>query len=92
VEANMTNHDLHAIYLAAYAEASHFRSGGLPALPANLASRIRRMLTVERTIEELARHDATNGTPARSRAAFERALVDGSRVLQATGSGHEVPA
>ena len=44
---------------------------------------------MERTIEELARHDATNGTPARSRAAFERALADGARVLggMSPGSG-----
>ena len=65
VEARMmTTHDLYAIYLVAYDEASHFRSGSLPAAPAGLASRLRRMLSVERTIEELARHDATNGTPS----------------------------
>jgi hypothetical protein len=88
----MTTHDLYAIYLVAYGEASHFRSGGLPAIPGGLASRLRRMLSVERTIEELARHDASNGTPIRSRAAFERALVDGAQVLQGLGPGHEVPA
>jgi hypothetical protein len=88
----MTTHDLYAIYLVAYGEASHFRSGGLPPAPAGLASRLRRMLSVERTIEELARHDATNGTPVRSRTAFDRALADGARVLQGIGPGREVPA
>jgi hypothetical protein len=56
----MTTHDLYAIYLVACGEASHFRSGGLPPAPSGLASRLRRMLSVERTIGELARHDATN--------------------------------
>ena len=88
----MTNHDLYAIYVTAYAETSHFRSGGPTGLPGGLASRLRRMLSVERTIEELARHDATNGTPARSRHAFERALLDGARVLQGMGPNSEVPA
>jgi hypothetical protein len=50
------------------------------------------MVSVEQTIEELARHEATNGTPVRSRAAFERALADGARVLRGVGSGREVPA
>ena len=88
----MTNHDLFAIYLLAYAESSHFRSGGLPSAPSRLASRFRQMISVEQTIEELARHEATNGTPVRSRAAFERALADGARVLRGVGPGREVPA
>jgi hypothetical protein len=88
----MTNHELYAIYLLAYADASHFRSGGLPSAPSRLASRLRQMISVEHTIEELARHEATNGTPVRSRAAFERALADGARVLGALGPGREVPA
>jgi hypothetical protein len=88
----MTNHELYAIYLLAYADASHFRSGGLPSAPSRLVSRLRQMISVEHTIEELARHEATNGTPVRSRAAFERALSDGARVLRALSPGREVPA
>jgi hypothetical protein len=88
----MTVQDLYAIYLRAYAEASHFHSGALPDAPSLLASRRRPMIPVERTIEELARHDATNGTPVRSRAAFERALADGARALHGMGSGREVAA
>jgi hypothetical protein len=90
----MTNHDLYAIYLLEYAEASHFRGGGLPGLPGvpgRLASRLRRMLSVERTIQELARNDATNGSPVRSRPAFEQALAQGARVLQGAAPGREVP-
>jgi len=88
----MTVHDLYAIYLLAYAEASHFHSGALPDGPSRLASRLRQRLSVERTIEELARHDATNGTPARSRNAFERALVEGARVLGGMSPGTGVAA
>jgi hypothetical protein len=87
-----TNHDLYAIYLFAYAEASHFRSGGMTGAPGRLASRLRQMISVERTIEELARHEATNGTPVRSRAAFERALAEGAHVLRSLSPGREVPA
>jgi len=88
----MTNHELYAIYLLAYADASHFRSGGLPSAPSRLASRLRQMISVEHPIEELARHEATNGTPVRSRAAFERALADGAHVLQGMSRGRAVPA
>jgi hypothetical protein len=88
----MTNHDLYAIYLAAYGEASHFRSGGSPGPAGGIASALRRMVSAARPIEDLARHDATNGTPPRSRAAFERALADGARVLQALAPGREAAA
>ena len=88
----MTVHDLYAIYLLAYAEASHFHSGALPSAPSRLASRLRQMISIEHTIEELARHDATNGTPVRARAAFERALADCARVLHGMSPGRAVPA
>jgi len=88
----MTVHDLYAIYLLAYAEASHFHSGALPNAPSQPASRLRQMISVEHTIEELARHEATNGTPMRSRAAFERALADCARVLHGMSPGRAVPA
>ena len=77
----MTSHDLYAVYASAYVELSHFESRRVPEVPPGLARRFRRLLTVERTIEELARHDATDGRPMRTRADFEVALRDGQRVL-----------
>jgi len=83
----MTSHDLYAIYAGAYAESSHFESGRLHDAPAGLARRLRRLLSVERTIEELARHDATDGRPMRTRTDFELALREGHRVLPGLVAG-----
>jgi hypothetical protein len=47
---------------------------------------LRSFLSAERTIEELARHDATDGKPMRSRAEFELALQAGQRVLPGLGA------
>jgi len=77
----MTSTDLYTIYVHAYAESSHFEGDRLPGPPAGLSLRLRRMLSVERTIVELARHDATNGTPRRTRGDFERTLHAGRRAL-----------
>ena len=77
----MTSSDLYPIYVQAYAESSHFEGDRMPLPPAGLGLRLRRMLTVERTIVELARHDATNGTPRRTRGEFERALHAGRHAL-----------
>lgn len=85
----MSSHDLYAIYAAAYAESSHFESGRAIDLPAGLARRLRRLLSVERTIEELARHDATDGRPMRTPAEFEAALHEGRRVLNGLGNAVE---
>ncbi len=82
----MTTNDLYAIYAGAYADASHFESRRLPEAPARLARQIRRLLSVERAIEELARHDATDGRPMRTRADFEGALRHGERVLDGLGA------
>ncbi|HET8724471.1 MAG TPA: hypothetical protein VFM53_09750 [Anaeromyxobacteraceae bacterium] len=77
----MTSADLYAIYVDAYAEASPF-AGERPARPpSGLRRRLRRMLFVERTIVELGRHDATNGSPRRSRDDFERTLLEGRQAL-----------
>jgi hypothetical protein len=81
----MSSHDLYAIYAAAYAESSHFESWRANDLPEGLARRLRRLLSVERTIEELARHDATDGRPMRTPAEFEAALREGRRVLNGLG-------
>jgi hypothetical protein len=82
----MTSHDLYDIYAAAYAESSHFESGRTPEAPVGLARRLRRFLSVERTIEELARHDATDGRSMRTRSEFELALREGQRVLPGLGA------
>jgi len=82
----MTSHDLYAIYAAAYAESSHFTSGHLPDAPPGLARRLRSFLSAERTIEELARHDATDGKPMRTRGEFELVLRTGGRVLPGLGA------
>jgi hypothetical protein len=78
---NVTSHDLYAIYAGAYAESSHFESRPALEVPRGLGTRLNRMLSLARTIEELARHDATNGTPMRTRSDFERTLQDGHRAL-----------
>jgi hypothetical protein len=77
----MTSHDLYAIYAASYAESSHFESGRPQAVPSGLAGRLRRLLSAERAIEELGRHDATDGRPMRSRSEFESALRHGRQGL-----------
>jgi hypothetical protein len=77
----MTSHDLYSIYAAAYAESSHFESGRQLPVPAGLAGRLRRLLSAERAIEELGRHDATDGRPMRSRTEFESALRHGRHGL-----------
>jgi hypothetical protein len=81
----MTSHDLYAIYAEAYVESSHFQTGHPLVAPPGLGRRLRRLLSAERTIEELARHDATDGRPMRNRAEFEKAVRDGQRVLPGLG-------
>ncbi len=85
----MTTHDLYAIYAAAYSESSHFESGRPPAPRPGLAGRIHRLLSVERAIEELGRHDATDGRPMRRRSEFENALRHGRQVLVGLGGALE---
>ena len=82
----MTSHDLYAIYAAAYAESSHFEDGRMPDAPPGLGRRLRRFLSAEQNIEELARHDATDGRPMRTRGDFELALRTGKRVLPGLGA------
>jgi hypothetical protein len=77
----MTSSDLYAIYVDAYAESSHFEGRPVHEAPQGVHRRLTRMLFVERTIVELGRHDATNGTPVRSRDDFERTLLEGRQAL-----------
>ncbi len=69
----MTVDQLHALYCSGHAEARRVTRGGVlrafevTVNPVGLSR-------LERLILEFALHDATDGTPARSREAFERAL------------------
>ena len=88
----MTTHDLYAIYAASYAEWTHFsgfEGGRVPVSPATLATRLRRLLSLERTIEELGRNDATDGRPLRTRTEFESALRGGRELLTGLGAALE---
>ncbi len=76
--------DLYAIYADAYEESSHFRSGRAAA---GLTRRLRQLLSVERAIGELGRHDATDGRAMRTRAEFEDVIRQGRRAL----GGLDVP-
>ena len=89
----MTVSQLHSLYCAGHAEAWRTSDGGM--LRAFEVSVNGAGLTdVERLILELALHDATNGTPARSRQSFDRALEQGADVLERLGIrlGHDVEA
>ncbi len=70
---SMTIDQLHALYCAAHAEAWRVSQGGVLRafeVSVNAAG----VTALERVILEFALHDATNGTPARSRDGFERAV------------------
>lgn len=80
----MTVSQLHALYCAGHAEAWRVSDGGV--LRAFELSVSRGGLTdLERLILELALHDATNGTPARTRQGFDRAIAHGAGLLERLG-------
>ncbi|HEX9050045.1 MAG TPA: hypothetical protein VF841_05875 [Anaeromyxobacter sp.] len=69
----MTVDQLFALYCAGHAEARRVSRGGvLRAFEVSVNAT--GLSVVERLVLEFALHDATNGTPARSRARFERAV------------------
>jgi hypothetical protein len=85
----VTTSQLHAIYLGAHADATRLLAGGRLAPEVELACTAGLSL-VEQVIATFAFLDATNGTPPRSRARFERSLEGGSamlRQLQLRGQG-----
>jgi hypothetical protein len=79
----MTISQLYSLYRAGHAAARSFT--GLVSEPLELAVRGEGVAALERLILELALLDATNGTPARSLRAFERALEQGADVLVPLG-------
>jgi hypothetical protein len=79
----MTVSQLYSLYRAGHAAARSI--AGLASDPLELAVRGEGVSALERLILELALLDATNGTPARSPRAFERALEQGADVLVPLG-------
>ncbi len=83
-EVAMTISQLYALYCAGHAEAWRVCDGGV--LRAFEVAVSRGKLTdLERLILELALHDATNGTPARTRQGFDRAVAQGADLLRRLG-------
>ncbi len=80
----MTVSELHSLYCAAYAEARRVSDGGvLRAFEVSIGGAGLSML--ERLMFEFALHDATNGTPLRSRQSFDRAVGQGADLLAGLG-------
>lgn len=76
---------LHDVYLAAYHEAAHLFAAGVRISDVEFARRAGSLSAVERVIALFALHDATNGTPPRSRARFDQAVRGGARALALPG-------
>ncbi|HTP50722.1 MAG TPA: hypothetical protein VMK42_08500 [Anaeromyxobacteraceae bacterium] len=76
----MTSYQLYAIYVGAYSDSSPFAEradgGGRSCSPPTWLG------SIERAIAELAAHDATNGTPMRSKREFDRSLEEGAELLE----------
>lgn len=73
----MTSAELYAVYRRAYLEYDRVHRGPIP---------LRRALSpVARAVAELAEADASNGTPLRSRVAFERCVEAGAEALGPLG-------
>jgi len=80
----MTVSQLYSLYCAGHAEARRVSEGGVLRafeVSVNWAG----VTPLERLILEFALHDATNGTPARSRESFERALAQAADLLESLG-------
>ncbi len=77
----MTTNHLYAIYVQTYAAAADLFADGWPAPEIELGCRAVPS-PVERAIASLALLDATNGTPLRSRAQFDRLAEDSSPMLR----------
>lgn len=80
----MTVSQLYSLYCAGHAEARRITDGGV--LRAfEVSVRGAGVSTLERLILEFALHDATNGTPLRSRQSFDRAVEQGAELLAGFG-------
>lgn len=76
---------LHDVYLSAYQEAARLFAEGVRVTDVEFARRAGDLSAVERVVALFALHDATNGTPPRGRAHFDRALSRGARALTQLG-------
>jgi hypothetical protein len=77
----VTASQLYAVYVGAYADAAHLFANGWSA--ADIELRYRAGLSaIEQAMADFAVLDATNGTPLRSCASFERLVEGGSPMLR----------
>lgn len=88
----MTSQDLYAIYVSEYATTPHFDVRRPERKPEGVRSRLRRLLSLGRLIEDLARHDAHNGRALRSREELEAALHRARPLLEGMGRLAEAAA
>jgi hypothetical protein len=80
----VTVSQLYSLYCAGHAEARRVSDGGVLRdfeVSVNGAG----ITALERVILELALHDATNGTPMRTRQGFDRAVRQGADLLGSLG-------
>jgi hypothetical protein len=80
----VTVSQLYALYCAAHAEAWRISNGGV-LRSFELSVNGGGLTDLECLILEFALHDATNGTPMRSRPSFDRAVEHGAGVLEGLG-------
>jgi hypothetical protein len=82
--STVTVSQLYALYCSAYPEARRVSDGGvLRAFEVRVCAP--GVTALERVVLELALHDATNGTPMRSRQGFDRAVAQGADLLGSLG-------
>lgn len=80
----MTASQLYALYRAGYVEARRISDGGF-LRPFEVSVNGAGLTQLERVILEFALHDAANGTAARSREGFDRAVGQGAELLRGLG-------
>jgi hypothetical protein len=80
----MTVSQLYSLYCAGHAEAWRISNGGV-LRSFELSVNGGGLTDLECLILEFALHDATNGTPMRSRRSFDRAVEQGAEVLEGLG-------
>ncbi|HEY6005140.1 MAG TPA: hypothetical protein VIV57_19835 [Anaeromyxobacter sp.] len=80
----MTVSQAYALYCAGHAEARRVSNGGV-LRDFEVTIDGRGITGLEHLIFELALHDATNGTPMRSRQSFDRAVEQGADLLDGLG-------
>ncbi len=87
----MIDQELYALYVDVYSESSHFAAEDGGSRPGGQRRGVWRS-SMERAIAEFARDDATNGTPMRTRAQFDRSLAEVPHLLLRLGMRDRVDA